>query len=323
MIKQLAIIAVLAFICAASLSELSAQKKVEEHKIIIIEKEVDNDGNVVEKKIVKEGEEAKAYLKELEKNGETIQKWTTKDGEDLIVDGKSAKMIKKEQYKIKVKDDNGEEVEMIWDGEGEMPEEMKELMDEHDINISTEQKQIRKKIKVKKNGDVGGQEMEFEFDGEEIPDEVKMELEKHGIDLTEIVSADGEKHVKVVTSKPPQKAKKAQLGVNIEDHPAGVMVANVVEKSAAAEAGLLKGDVIYQIDDTALKTIEELVGAVGTYKPGDKINVAFQRNGENMSKTVTLKERIELYPFGTWEEVMNNKPQTIEIEIEEKIIKDK
>ena len=138
MIKQLAIIAVLAFICAASLSELSAQKKVEEHKIIIIEKEVDNDGNVVEKKIVKEGEQAKAYLKELEKNGETIQKWTTKDGEDLIVDGKSAKMIKKEQYKIKVKDDNGEEVEMIWDGEGEMPEEMKELMDEHDINISTE-----------------------------------------------------------------------------------------------------------------------------------------------------------------------------------------
>ena len=322
MIRQLLSIAALAFICAFSISELSAQKKVEEQKIIIIEKEIDNDGNVVEKKIVKEGEEAKAYLKELEEQGETIHKWTTKDGEDVIVDGKSAKMIKKEQYKIKLIDDNGEEKEMMWDGEGEMPKEMKKLMKEHDINISKGDNQIQKKIRVKKNSSAKGeQEMEFEFDGEEIPDDIKKELEKHGIDITEIEGGGGEKQVRVIAKGSRANDKKAQLGVNIEDHPLGVMVSEVVEDSAAAEAGMNKGDIIYKIDSNPIKTIAELVGLVGVHSPGDKISVSFQRNGENITKEVTLKERKELFPFGTWEEVMNNNEETIEIEVEQKIIK--
>ncbi len=322
MIRQLLFIAALAFICAVSISELSAQKKVEEHKIIIIEKEIDDDGNVVEKKIIKEGADAKAYLKEMEDKGETIHKWTTKDGEDIIVDGKSAKMVKKEQYKIKVIDDNGEEKEMLWDGEGEMPEEMKKLMEKNDIKISNEDKQIRKTIRVKKQGSEGEQEMEFDFDGEDLPDDVKKELEKHGIDITELDGEGGEKQVRVIAKGSKTNGKKAQLGVNIEDHPLGVMVAEVVEESAAAEAGFSKGDIIYQIDNNPVKTIDELVGLVGVHSPGDKIKVSFQRNGENMTKDVILKERKELFPFGTWEAVLdNNKEKTIEIEVEQRIIK--
>ena len=53
--------------------------------------------------------------------------------------------------------------------------------------------------------------------------------------------------------------------------------------------------------------------------PGDVVKVGLTRQGEAMTKDVTLKAYVDPYPFKTWEEVMDH-GKTKEIEIEKKII---
>lgn len=69
----------------------------------------------------------------------------------------------------------------------------------------------------------------------------------------------------------------------------GVYVASVNENSAAADAGLRKGDVIRKIDGIEIKSVPELQEQVGRKRPGDKVSVELERNGEWKRTEVTLK----------------------------------
>ena len=71
----------------------------------------------------------------------------------------------------------------------------------------------------------------------------------------------------------------------------GAMVMKVVEDSPAAAAGLQPGDWMTAIGDEALgDSNEHLAQIIDSYQPGDSIDVAFQRDGEAMTATVTLGE---------------------------------
>ncbi len=69
----------------------------------------------------------------------------------------------------------------------------------------------------------------------------------------------------------------------------GVYVGNVIAASAAAEAGLQKGDVITKMDDLQIKSVPEMMEHVGSKRPGDNIKIDFLRKGKMMSVDAKLK----------------------------------
>ena len=68
----------------------------------------------------------------------------------------------------------------------------------------------------------------------------------------------------------------------------GVYVANVYEGSGAAEAGIESGDIITAIEGEAVESPSDLQIAVRSHNPGDSVEITVNRDGEEMTFTVTL-----------------------------------
>jgi serine protease Do len=75
----------------------------------------------------------------------------------------------------------------------------------------------------------------------------------------------------------------------------GVVIANVIPNTPAAQAGLQVGDTITAIDGKPVKTGDELVNEIASRKPGSKANITFVRNGKEQSSTVTIGDRNKLF----------------------------
>lgn len=69
----------------------------------------------------------------------------------------------------------------------------------------------------------------------------------------------------------------------------GVYVADFLDNSAGAAAGLKKGDVIVQIDNNRVKSTPELMEIIGRKRPGDKVDVLVNRKGKQELLAVTLR----------------------------------
>lgn len=70
----------------------------------------------------------------------------------------------------------------------------------------------------------------------------------------------------------------------------GVLVDDVIEKSAAADAGIKPGDIITEINGKPVKERRELKLLVGEHSPGGKVTVKLFRDGKEKNLTVTLKD---------------------------------
>ncbi|MDB5246266.1 MAG: hypothetical protein JWQ40_660 [Segetibacter sp.] len=100
----------------------------------------------------------------------------------------------------------------------------------------------------------------------------------------------------------PATANRALLGVMTKKTDDGVQVTEITKESAAEKAGLQKDDVITKIGNTAVKTPRELVDAINGYKPDDKVEISYKRNGKEEKTTATLGEnKIRNFSFN-----MNN-----------------
>ena len=64
------------------------------------------------------------------------------------------------------------------------------------------------------------------------------------------------------------------------------------EGSAADEAGLQVGDVIIDVDGTAVKTGAELSKIKNEHKAGESMELTYVRSGEEKTVTVTLDEAV-------------------------------
>ncbi|GAA4426107.1 hypothetical protein GCM10023155_13970 [Bremerella cremea] len=84
--------------------------------------------------------------------------------------------------------------------------------------------------------------------------------------------------------------KNAMLGVMLSRDPGPARVDMVVEKSAAATAGILAQDVILSINDQLIDTGTHLIELVRTYEPGDSLRVKLKRSEEEMNLNVILGE---------------------------------
>lgn len=69
----------------------------------------------------------------------------------------------------------------------------------------------------------------------------------------------------------------------------GVFVMDVAKGSAADEAGIQKGDFVTKINGAAINTGTEMVEKISALRPGDKISISYQHNGQEKNATATLK----------------------------------
>lgn len=72
----------------------------------------------------------------------------------------------------------------------------------------------------------------------------------------------------------------------------GLYVNEVVEGSAASEAGLRKGDIITAIDGVKTDDASTLVEKIAQRRPGDKVTISYDRNGSDKKVEVILKNRV-------------------------------
>jgi len=77
----------------------------------------------------------------------------------------------------------------------------------------------------------------------------------------------------------------------------GAYVNEVVDNSPADSAGLKEGDVIIEFNSTKIETAEDLTDAVRGTKPGTKISIKVNRNGETKSLTATIRKNKMRMPF--------------------------
>src|SRR3954453_2072628 len=75
----------------------------------------------------------------------------------------------------------------------------------------------------------------------------------------------------------------------------GIYVNGVADDGAAIQAGIKKGDFITKINGVAISSSAELQEQLSRYKPGDKINVTYNRKGTENTATVTLKNKAGTY----------------------------
>ena len=71
----------------------------------------------------------------------------------------------------------------------------------------------------------------------------------------------------------------------------GIYVARVNEKSAAADAGLKRGDIILTIDGNKLERMCDLRCYIYTKKPGDTVTLKIQRNNREIEIEAKLKRK--------------------------------
>lgn len=80
----------------------------------------------------------------------------------------------------------------------------------------------------------------------------------------------------------------AFLGVATKESNNGLVINNIVEKSAAEKAGLKEGDIIVSIDGKKIQTSDELSELVKSKKPGETMTINYKRDKKNLSTEVKL-----------------------------------
>ena len=72
----------------------------------------------------------------------------------------------------------------------------------------------------------------------------------------------------------------------------GIYIATVDQKSPAAKAGLKEGDIILTIDQQSLNKMRELYQFLSSKQPGDKVEIAFLREGKEMKVEVEITSKM-------------------------------
>jgi putative serine protease PepD len=83
----------------------------------------------------------------------------------------------------------------------------------------------------------------------------------------------------------------AYIGVSTSSattNTAGALIQSVTSGGPADNAGIQSGDVITALGSTKIRGTNDLVGAIATHKPGDKVSVTIRRGSQTKNITVTL-----------------------------------
>jgi serine protease Do len=76
---------------------------------------------------------------------------------------------------------------------------------------------------------------------------------------------------------------------NIQDMESGVIVYSVIPDSPASKAGLLRGDVLMEIDGTKITDTAHIQGLITSHRVGDIVCVKVNRDGNVLEVNVVLE----------------------------------
>ena len=283
------------------LAQTDDDKKVikKEKRVVVktIEKK-DTDDKVVTVDVMKDGETGRKIKIKLKDNGDgEVIEWSDdgtipdeikkkleekgvdihilesgdKSGKNVWITDDGMKMEIEKDY-VFIMGDDDEVIEFEWDGEGEMPEGMKEMMGEHDVDIDLEDdcdKKIRMKM-IKKGDHKGPHKMH----------------KRHSKDHTWVEKRN------MNFSAP---LGNAYMGAQIESADEGVRILDVMVDSPSHKGGLKKGDIVTEVNGANTKSMENLLTLLSFFDPNDEIEVKYLRDGKERKAKITLAKRPDSY----------------------------
>lgn len=81
------------------------------------------------------------------------------------------------------------------------------------------------------------------------------------------------------------------LGIGMENEKDGVKIREVQPNTAAAKAGLKKGDVIFKINGKDIQSAAQLAQVISGSVPGDEVNIRYRRGDEERQTKAVLGSR--------------------------------
>jgi DNA-binding protein H-NS len=287
---------------------VAAQDTNTKKKVVIVKKTDDN-GKITESRTEAEGAEAEALIKRMEAEDGVILDDAGEKGKKVIRVDKSiteteinpssenknveitTEIIngkKKERYKIVKKDDEGDQT-MEWDGEGEMPEDIRKELEQLDIDTEMEGDVMRIKIDANEIEKGDNDEKIIIHKKQKKDDDKKQRMMWKERDRNPEFPEGRNRSLSMNTDRP--NTNKVSLGVMIENTDSGVVVTDIVPGSAAESVGLRRGDTILKINDKYIFTINGLLEALNPFNPDEKVKIKYLREGKEKSGSGKLKAK--------------------------------
>ena len=208
------------------------------------------------------------------------------DIEREIVDGKEV-----ETYVIKIKK-NGVEKVLRWNGEGEMPKEIKAILEEED-EIEIDQFEEYEIVEIKEEDEDGSTKIMKWKSGDEMSEEMKDKIiELKGDDFFD-EDERGSREVIIIEESEDNWMPdvNVKMGIGLDAGEDGVIVAYVEKDSPAEKAKMQKGDTVLKIDDQYIFTDRTLMNTLSNYNAGDEINVKVLREGKEKDLKLVLASK--------------------------------
>lgn len=99
--------------------------------------------------------------------------------------------------------------------------------------------------------------------------------------------------------------KRPYLGVQVDeskfDAGDGAHIGGVAKDGAASNIGLKRGDIIIGVNDIPVNSWTELQGTIASYNAGDKVKIAYRRDGKDYVTNATLSAKT-----GTYDEIASS-----------------
>jgi hypothetical protein len=174
--------------------------------------------------------------------------------------------------RIELKPVDGDAEIIEWKGEGDLPEDIREKLESKGVYLHELDKDAEKGVFIYKDGTQDGS---FNWVSDDTPGAFLGVIGAHEAKITVIVDEEGEE---TVTESPESPAE-------------GLVIGSVVEGSAAELAGLKKGDVLREIDNTTLEDFSDLVEFMRNTEVGQQVSLTYERDGQVKETQATLQER--------------------------------
>ena len=281
-------ILILIFLCSAFIltAQQEEKKVIKKEKVVKVKVDNDSDSNKtvsvnvdghddqrkVTIKTVVDGEEKVISWSDDGSIPEDIKKQLEEDDIDIQILGEGDAVFIGDDMDMKrevivIKGDDDETIELDWEGDGEMPEEIKKVLKENDIDL----KEIKRGAKGKK---------------------MKMRMMKgdRGHRGPHRLHMKGDNVW--VTDK---KMNKTYIGAQIGTADKGTEILDVMVDSPAHKAGLKKGDIITEINSANTKNVDDMMTLLSFFDVNDTVEVKYLRDGKSKSTKITLAERPETY----------------------------
>ncbi len=255
-------------------------------KATIIKKTIDEQGNETVEKIILKGDEVDTRLKEIDLNNDQVEKV------EVIKDSENANIWitkKGERIKLENQDSNIEDIRIYqFDGDGISTNEGNIDVNVNHQNgekiITITQDGVEKVIKI----DNSAEHFEEINDGEH-----RIIVLDSGNEEIEVEVED----IRIADSNKPFLGIMMNINVDKDDHGGGDIISTTiitldpVPNSPAENAGILKGDVLFSIDDVTIDDIDDVTNLIKTKKIGDVVNVKVIRSDEEKTISIKLGER--------------------------------